>query len=371
MTGPSGRLSGRHVDFGKALVIAGHMSNQARKDKRLLFFGLALPLLIIIMFGALIGDSATKVPLGVVVQDTGAHGRALVEGLRASPNVKVRTYADLRAVRREVRRGRMTAGLVIPAAYEDGGALTLVTQRGRIETGVLRAAVEEVSARDGRPPEGPKVESTILGNRGHVTRTPTPFAYTSASNLVLFTFVNTLAVGGTLAGVRREGLLRRMLATPTSATTVALGEGIGRFFVSLGQAIALLAVGTFIFGVRWGDPLALAPIVLLYVAVSTAAGLIFGTVLSSEEQSVPLAAPIGIALAMLGGCFWSLEVVPGWLRAVGHLTPHAWAMDAIVVLLYGAKGVGAVAPSIVALAVFAVVFMWIAARNLRRVVVDA
>jgi ABC-2 type transport system permease protein len=359
-----------NVDLGKALVIAGHLSNQARKDKRLLFFGLALPLLLIIMFGALIGDSATKVPLGVVVQDTGAHGRALVEGLRASPNVKVRTYADLRAVRREVRRGRMTAGLVIPAAYEDGGALTLVSQRGRVETGVLRAAVEEVSARDGRPPGGPKVESTILGNHGRVTRTPTPFAYTSASNLVLFTFVNTLAVGGTLAGVRRAGLLRRMLATPTSAATVALGEAIGRFFVSLGQAIALLAVGTFIFGVRWGDPLALAPIVLLYVAVSTGAALVFGTLLPSEEQSVPLAAPIGIAMAMLGGCFWSLEDVPGWLRTVGHLTPHAWAMDAIVVLLYGAKGVGAVAPSIVALGVFAVVLLWLAAYNLRRVVVD-
>jgi ABC-2 type transport system permease protein len=62
--------------------------------------------------------------------------------------------------------------------------------------------------------------------------------------------------------------------------------------------------------------------------------------------------------------------VPGWLRVVGHLTPHAWAMDAIVVLLYGAKGIGAVAPSIAALTIFAVLFMWIAARNLRRVVVD-
>ena len=358
------------VDLGKALAIAAHLSNQARKDRRLLFFGLALPLLLIIMFGALLGDSATKVPLGVVVQDGGAHGQALVAGLRASPNVKVRTYADLRAVRREVRRGRMTAGLVVTARYEHGGPLTLVTQRGRVETGVLRAAIEEVSARDGRPPANRKVESTILGNHGHVTRTPTPFAYTSASNLVLFTFVNTLAVGGTLAGARRAGLVRRMLSTPTSASTVALGEAIGRFFVSLGQALALLAVGTFIFGVRWGDPVALAPLVLLFVAVSTGAGLVFGTVLANEEQSVPLAAPIGIALAMLGGCFWSLEGVPGWLRLVGHLTPHAWAMDALVVLLYGAKGIGAVAPSIAALSAFAVVLMGAAAYNLRRVVVD-
>jgi ABC-2 type transport system permease protein len=151
---------------------------------------------------------------------------------------------------------------------------------------------------------------------------------------------------------------------------VALGEAIGRFFVSLGQALALLAVGTFIFGVHWGDPLALAPLVLLYVAVSTGAAILFGTLLKSEEQSVPLAAPIGIALAMLGGCFWSLEGVPGWLRLVGHLTPHAWMMDSLVVLLYGAHGFGAVARSVLVLAVYAVTLLALSSRALRRVVVN-
>jgi ABC-2 type transport system permease protein len=358
------------IDLGKALAIASHNANMARRDRRLLFFGLALPLLVIILVGALFGGSATKVPLGVVQLDTGPRAQALVTGLRHSPNVKVKVYADLAAVRREVRRGRMTAGMVIPADYERHAELTLVSQRGRVETGVLRAAIEEVSGRGERVAAGPGVRATTLGNRGRITRTPSAFAYTSASNLVLFTFVNTLAVGGVGAAVRREGLLRRMLATPTSAGTVAAGQAIGQLFVTLGQAIALLGVGTIIFGVRWGDPLALAPLVLAYVVVCTGAGLLFGTLLSSEEQAVPLAAPIGIALAMLGGCFWSLEGIAPWMRTVGHLTPHAWMMDALVALLYGAKGFGAVARSVAVLTVFAVALLVVAARNMRRVVVN-
>jgi len=120
--------------------------------------------------------------------------------------------------------------------------------------------------------------------------------------------------------------------------------------------------------VRWGEPAAVAAVVVLFAIVSTAAGMLFGTLLSSEEQSVPLAAPIGIALAMLGGCFWSLEDVSPALRFAGHLTPHAWAMDALVVLLYGGGGESVVRPILV-LAVFALVLMVVAARNLRRVVV--
>ena len=359
------------IDLRKAWVIAGSGARQAGRDPRLLFFAIAMPLLIIVLVGGLFGSAATRVPLGVVQEDHGPMATDLVAGLRAAPDVKVKTYGDLAALRREVRRARMTAGLVIPSAYSADRRLTLVTQRGRFETAVLRDAVEEISGRDGAVVRGgPGVQVTTIGSPGRSTRAPSAFAYTSASNLVLFTFVNTLAVGGFLAATRRQGLVRRMLSTPTSPATIAVGEAGARYLVALVQAVALLAIGALIFGVRWGDPVALAVVVLLFVTVSTSAGLLFGTILPNEEQAIPIAVPIGIALAMLGGCMWSLEDVGTAMRTVGHLTPHAWAMDAIVVLLYGGSGVGAVLRPVLALAAFALVLLTLAAVNLRRVVVS-
>jgi ABC-2 type transport system permease protein len=356
-------------DLGKAWAIARNITRAGSRDPRLLFFAIAMPLLIIVLVGSLFGGSATRVPLGVVEQDASASASALVAGLRASPNVKVKTYGSISALRREVRRGRMTAGLIVTPTYGTARDLVLVTQKGRVETNVLRAAVEEVSARDGAAPaDGPGVRMSVVGSHGG-TRTPTAFAYTSASNLVLFTFVNTLAVGGMLAATRRLGLVRRMLATPTSPATIVVGEATGRFLIALAQSVGLVAIGSLIFGVRWGDPLAMAIVVVVFAVVSTAAGLVFGTMLTTEEQAVPLAAPIGIALAMLGGCFWSLEDVSPALRMAGHLTPHAWAMDALVVLLYGGAGVGSIARPILVLTAFALALLVVAARNMRRMVV--
>ncbi len=108
---------------------------------------------------------------------------------------------------------------------------------------------------------------------------------------------------------------------------------------------------------------------LLLATVSTCAGLVFGTILATEEQAIPFAVPIGIGMAMLGGCMWPLEVVSPAVRAVGHLTPHAWAMDAFIVLQHGGAGIGSVWRSVVALAAFAVALLAMATRNMRRMVV--
>lgn len=43
--------------------------------------------------------------------------------------------------------------------------------------------------------------------------------------------------------------------------------------------------------------------------------------------------PLGIGLGMLGGCMWPLSIVPPFMRTLGHLTPHAWAVDAWTALV--------------------------------------
>jgi ABC-2 type transport system permease protein len=247
---------------------------------------------------------------------------------------------------------------------------------------VLRAAIGDVTghqaavlaaAKVGADPSSrpaPKVIESTLGAHGR-SKVPSPFAYTSASNLVLFTFVNTLAVGGFLVRTRKLGVTRRMLSTPTSPLTIVAGEALGRLIPAFVQAVGLLAVGTFIFGVQWGDPLGVAAVCVLFVLLSTAAGLLFGTMLKSEDQAITIAAPVGIALGMLGGCMWSLEGVNSAMRIAGHLSPHAWAMDAFLALIYGGVNASEILRPLLVLAGFAAVLTTLATYRLRKVTLEA
>lgn len=80
----------------------------------------------------------------------------------------------------------------------------------------------------------------------------------AATQLVLFMFVNSLADSAALIQTRQYGVLRRMLATPTRAASVLLGETLGRFLVAMVQGLFIVAVAGLIFGVDWGDPLGVA-----------------------------------------------------------------------------------------------------------------
>jgi ABC-2 type transport system permease protein len=43
---------------------------------------------------------------------------------------------------------------------------------------------------------------------------------------------------------------------------------------------------------------------------------------------------VGLTLAPLGGAWWSLDIVPEFMRVIGHLSPVAWAMDAFRKLIF-------------------------------------
>ena len=75
---------------------------------------------------------------------------------------------------------------------------------------------------------------------------------------------------------------------------------------------------------------------------------------------------IGIAFAMLGGCMWPLGIVPDKVRILGHVTPHAWAVDAWITVLSRAGGVADIATNLAVLAGFAVGMLALASVLLQR-----
>ena len=91
--------------------------------------------------------------------------------------------------------------------------------------------------------------------------------------------------------------------------------------------------------------------------------------LRNAEQATSIGPPAGIALGMLGGCMWPLAIVPAPMRAVGHLFPQAWAMDAFIALIARDAGLAGIARQLAVLAAFAAVLLALATWRLRRTLV--
>jgi ABC-2 type transport system permease protein len=195
------------------------------------------------------------------------------------------------------------------------------------------------------------------------------FSQGASSQLVLFVFVNSLAGSVALIQVRRLGVTRRMFSTPTSAGLILLGEGLGRFFFAMMQAVFIVTAARLLFDVNWGDPRGAGAVMVAFALVAAGASMLFGAVLSNENQAGTLV-PLALAMAAFGGSMVPLEVFSPTMRTIAKITPHAWANDAFNELLNHGGNLADVGPQIAVLVGYASVLLAVATWGLRRSIVE-
>ena len=385
-------------EAGKIGAIVATEARRLSRDRSALFFILALPVFIILIIGIGIGGANSKIAVGVVDKDRGALGAELRRDIARSPRLTTQSFTDAASLRTAVRHGEMVAGVVIPPGYDAGlrngrsvgvdfvvdpAAQASLAARGSVAAAVDAQAAVVGAARLTAATSGENFAAAYAGARSLATgggvhvdvstasgHAPLPlgFSYTAPSNLVLFVFITSLASAAAIVFARRLGVTRRMLSTPTAPVVVLAGQAGSRFVTAVFQGLFILAVGAVVFGVDWGDLAAAGVLILAFALVATGASLLIGTAAGTEEQTIALGPPIGIALGMLGGCMWPLVIVPPVMRAVGHATPHAWAMDGFISLVARDGHLGDIAPDLVALVAFAALFLAAGTWRLQRAI---
>ena len=321
---------------------------------------------------------------------------AVVNGIEQSGGYEVRHFADVEALRNAVRRFEIAAGAVVPAeasASLTAGVPVSVTvigdptssqaagARSVIERSVTRsgdraAVVAFVAAESGVKGTAasavvdavavPRYSVEVHDVGAAVLSGRSSFSLTAPQNLVLFTFINTLGAGALLIRLRRQSVLRRISATPTSTSAILVGLGAGWMSVALLQSVLILIVGRVGFGVQWGNPIGAGLVVFLFAAVGAATGLLLGAFGRNEDRAGSMTPVIGLVAGALGGCMIPLEVFPSPMATLARLTPHYWAMDAWQSLIFDDAGLRTIAPNLAVLVGFAFVIGGVAVVLLRR-----
>lgn len=379
-------------------TIAANEVRRVARERVAMFFIVVLPIVIILIIGTTFGATDT-VEIGVVDLDGSDASASLVAALDRRDGVTVDRYDALRTLRRDVRLGSVAAGLVVPAGYGDAidrgddvavemladpTSGSAAAAQATVRAAIGDAAVDIAAARlaagaaaiDAADAERAVAALDEQVDRAGVRSTTVDegetaslgsFDYTAPANLVLFTFVNTIVAGSIIALERKQGITRRMLATPHGTGTILAGIGAAKLLFALLQSALIVLVGTLVFGVRWGDPVAATLVIVLFATVATAVGLVVGATVSDPDQAQAVGVPVAIALGMLGGCMWPLEIVPPVMRTIGHVAPHAWAMDSWIALIFEGEGLAGIAGNLAVLAGYAVGLGLLARWRLLRV----
>jgi ABC-2 type transport system permease protein len=167
---------------------------------------------------------------------------------------------------------------------------------------------------------------------------------------------------------KNRTLDRLRLAWPTT-TDLVLGFFLSGMVVGLFQAALLLTVNGLLFKIDYGpDLLALVLVVVLFVAVSAAAGLLLGTLARSGGQADGLGMVFGLGMPALGGLWWPLEIVPPFMQTVGRALPTGQAITVFHDMIGRGWGVAETAPMLLGLVTWLAVLLMLAVLGFRRTV---
>jgi ABC-2 type transport system permease protein len=184
--------------------------------------------------------------------------------------------------------------------------------------------------------------------------------------LITWVFVPLIGISGMFAYERQKGTLRRLLITPTPKATYLLGTVIGQVATALCQMLLLVGFGMLVMKLNWGHaPAALAVMLVASALAGAALGTMLGTFVKTEGQASGLSIMLGMVMALLGGCWYPMELFPQFVRTAVKILPTSWAMQGMLDIVLRGQGLAAVLPEASVLLGFAAVFFLIGVWRFR------
>lgn len=179
--------------------------------------------------------------------------------------------------------------------------------------------------------------------------------------------LTTLLTLISFVGERTSGTLDRILATPLTESEIVIGYATAFSVFGILQGLILLIVGILVFDITIVGHIILAFIcIALLAVVCQALGILLSSLAKREAQAVQFIPFVVLPAFLLSGIFWPIEAIPSWLRPASYLVPPTYTVNANRAVMLRGWGLDMIWLDIVALLIFAVIFLIVAVWSLKR-----
>jgi len=165
-------------------------------------------------------------------------------------------------------------------------------------------------------------------------------------------------VGFVIVRYRKNGVLKRMKATPVSPFTFITAQMVSRFFIVLVTSV-LVFTGTNLFlkFVVNGSYLLLIILTMLAILCMISLGLIFAARLKSEELASGLMNLITFPMMIFSGVFFSLEGTPQFMQMFSKFFPLTHFIEGARAVMIDGAGLVQILPNIAVLGGMTIIFL--------------
>jgi ABC-2 type transport system permease protein len=326
-----------------ALTVA-NIKSYAR-DRAALFWTLAFPLIFIFMFGFIFQEGGeSRLTLGWVDEDGTAAATELRLGFadQEGTELLLATKGDALA---QMREGNVDAVILVPSGYgaaiaagEAGtaGPTSVVVYTDPSRANLVAAVYQSVQAvfgavnLGGRPPlVVPQPETLQTENLNFIS-------YFVPSMLGLSVMQVGIFAAIPLVADRVKLILKRLAATPLRRWQLVGSNVLMRLLIALIQAVIIVAVGVFAFGVQIVGSFLLTGLFIALGAMSfLALGYVIASFAKTEDSANGMTSVVQFPMMFLSGTFFPLDEMPGFLQGIARVIPLTYLSDALRQVMVG------------------------------------
>jgi ABC-2 type transport system permease protein len=338
----------------------------------------------------LLGYAATNdvrnVPLAVYDQDHGPAARTLLDAFRAADYFRVAYDVDSEdQLRTLIERGDARAGMIIPPDYSRQVQGTGAAQVAFILDGSdpTSASTSLAAAKQIGQSMATTMLTERLASRGQSAALTLPLdvrtqvwynpdltsAYFMVPGLVgmILQTLTSMLTASAVVRERERGTIEQLIVTPIRSWELLLGKLVPYVILALANTFEVLVIGALWFKVPVrGDLLLITAVSGLFLVSGLGIGLLASTIANTQQEAMLTVWMTLLPSIFLSGFFFPLEAMPGFLQAVSYLMPLRYYLVAIRSLMLKGVGVDALQVQIMALAVFGLGIMSIAALRFRK-----
>jgi len=162
-----------------------------------------------------------------------------------------------------------------------------------------------------------------------------------------------------LRQAQTTGTLEAMLATPTPASTIILSSSIWDYLITTIRVIIYLLIGLLFIGIeiKFENLMTALFILVLSVISFSSIGILAASFIMVLKRGDPITWIFNALSSFLGGVYYPVAVLPGWLQPLAALLPITYSLEAMRLTLLQGVPLTELAPQITALVIFSLILL--------------
>jgi ABC-2 type transport system permease protein len=356
------------------------------RDARSLGMALAVPVMMLLLFGYALSLDVDHIPTLIYDQDGTAASRELVRQFTGSRFFDVRgTAPDYRTIERAIDRSRVLMAVVIPPRYSENlsagrpAQVQLLLDGSDSNTASIALGYAETLVRN----YSIDVRSQAMNLRSGQTLAPPVDArlrvwYNNSLEsknyvvpgliAVILQIIAALLTSLTIAREWEMGTMEQILSTPLRPAEMVLGKMLAYFAVGVADAAVAFLVGIFVFQVPFRGSLGL---LAFSICLFLFGALCWGIFVSAAAKTQLQAYQMGILSSflpafLLSGFIYSIENMPWVIRIITHIIPARYVVTILKGIFLKGIGIGVLWGELGFLALYGTIVFLAATRKLNR-----